>query len=126
MYAILETGGKQYRVEPDSEVTVEKLAAEPGEVVEFDRVALVDSDGDVKVGAPWVKGAKVSCRVVSHGRGRKIDVFFFKAKENVKRKLGHRQPYTRLMVEEIKVGRRRRKKKGDETQSAAAEQETEG
>jgi large subunit ribosomal protein L21 len=111
MYAILETGGKQYRVEPDVEVTVEKLAAEPGDTVEFDRVALVERDGKVKVGTPWVTGAKVKCRVLSHGRGRKIDVFFFKAKENVKRSRGHRQSYTRLRIEKINVGRGRAKRK---------------
>ena len=110
MYAILETGGKQYRAEPDAELTVEKLAAEPGQVLEFDRVALVERQGNVRVGTPWVKGAKVTCRVVSHGRGRRLDVFTFKSKENVKRKRGHRQSYTRLRVEKITVGRTRTKK----------------
>ena len=113
MYAIVETGGKQYRVEPEAEVNVERLALEPGDAVEFDRVALVERNGTVKVGTPWVKGAKVKCRVLSHGRGRKIDVFFFKAKENVKRSRGHRQSYTRLRVESISAGRARAKKKED-------------
>jgi len=110
MFAIVETGGKQYRVEPDAEFMVEKLAAEPGEVVELDRVALVERNGKVKVGSPWVSGAKVTCRVLSHGRGPKLDVFFFKAKENIKRKLGHRQAHTRLRVEKITSGRSRAKK----------------
>jgi large subunit ribosomal protein L21 len=122
MYAILETGGKQYRVEPDGEVVVEKLEAEQGGVVEFERVALVERDGKVKVGTPWVKGAKVTCRVLRHGRGRKIDVFFFKAKENVKRSLGHRQAYTRLRVEEIKVGRGGPRKKATSPQTAGVEE----
>lgn len=104
MYAVIETGGKQYRVEPDEEMMVERLSAQPGETVEIDRVALVERDGKVEVGAPWVEGAKVVCRVVSHGRGRKVDVFKFKAKENYKRKLGHRQSYTRLRVESISLG----------------------
>ncbi len=110
MSAIMESGGKQYRVAADDDIMVEKLAAEPGEVVEFDRVCLVERRGKVTLGAPWIKGAKVRCRVVSHGRGPKIEVFTYKAKENIKRKLGHRQPYTRLRVEKITVGRSPRKK----------------
>jgi large subunit ribosomal protein L21 len=101
MYAIVETGGKQYRATPEEDMLVEKLAAEPGQAVEFDRVALVEDDGKVTVGTPWVDGAKVMCRVLAHGKGRKVDVFFFKAKENLKRAKGHRQQYTRLRVEQI-------------------------
>ena len=112
MYAILETGGKQYRVQPDEVIAVERLPASPGEAVQFDRVALVERQGKVRVGTPWVKGAKVTCRVLDHGRGPKIDVFKYKAKENIKRTLGHRQPYTRLRVEKITVGRSRTKKEG--------------
>jgi large subunit ribosomal protein L21 len=104
MYAIVETGGKQYRATPEQDMLVEKLAAEPGQVVEFDRVALVEDDGKVTVGTPWVDGAKVMCRVLAHGKGRKVDVFFFKAKENLKRAKGHRQQYTRLRVEGITLG----------------------
>lgn len=110
MYAIVETGGKQYRVEPDEIFRTEKVKAEPGEKVELERVALVERNGKVRVGTPWVKGARVSCRVISHGRGRKISVFTFKAKENIKRKMGHRQSYTQLLVEKITVGRGRTKK----------------
>jgi len=104
MYAIVETGGKQYRVEPNEVMAVEKLAAQPGETIELDRVALIEQDGKVTVGAPWVGGAKVICRVLGHGRDRKIEVFTYKAKENYKRTLGHRQPYTRVRVEQIVVG----------------------
>jgi large subunit ribosomal protein L21 len=104
MYAIIETGGKQYRATPEEDMLVEKLAADPGQVVEFDRVALVEDDGKVTVGTPWVDGAKVMCRVLAHGKGRKVDVFFFKAKENLKRAKGHRQQYTRLRVEGITLG----------------------
>ena len=110
MYAILEAGGKQYRAAPSEDIIVEKLPAEPGQVVEFDRVALVEREGKVTVGAPWVKGARVTCRVLAHEKGRKVDVFFYKAKENIKKKKGHRQPYTRLRVEKITVGRSRSKK----------------
>jgi len=104
MYAIIETGGKQYRATPEQDMVVEKLNAEPGQIVTLDRVALVEDDGKIMVGAPFVEGAKVICRVVAHGRGRKTDVFFFKSKENLKRAKGHRQPYTRLRVEQIAVG----------------------
>jgi large subunit ribosomal protein L21 len=104
MYAIVETGGKQYRATPEQDMLVEKLAAEPGEVVEFDRVAMVEEDGRVMVGTPWVDGAKVMCRVLAHGKARKVDVFFYKSKENLKRAKGHRQQYTRLRVEQISVG----------------------
>ncbi|MDH4179487.1 MAG: 50S ribosomal protein L21 [Armatimonadota bacterium] len=110
MYAILDAGGKQYRATPAEDIIVDKLAAEPGQVVEFEQVALVEREGKVTVGKPWVKGAKVTCRVLAHEKGRKIDVFFYKAKENIKRKRGHRQPYTRLRVEKITVGRSRAKK----------------
>ncbi len=103
MYAIIETGGKQYRVEPDEVMSVEKLAAQPGDVVEFDRVALVSDEGDVRVGMPWVEGAKVVARVLAHGKDPKITVFTFKAKENYKRKKGHRQRHTRVQVESITV-----------------------
>ncbi len=105
MYAIVETGGKQYRATPEQDMLVEKLPAEPGEVVEFDQVAMVEQDGAVTVGAPWVDGAKVMCRVLAHGKGPKIDVFFYKSKENLKRAKGHRQQYTRVRVEEISIAR---------------------
>ena len=104
MYAVIETGGKQYRVEPDEVLAVEKLPAEKGETVELDRVALVEQDGKVQVGAPWIVGAKVVCRVVSHGRDRKLDVFTYKAKSGYKRSKGHRQSYTQLKVEKILAG----------------------
>jgi len=112
MYAILKTGGKQYRAAPADDIVVEKLTVEPGEVVEFEQVALVEREGKVTVGTPWVKGAKVTCRVLAHVKGPKIDVFFYKAKENIQRRKGHRQPYTRLRVEKITVGRSRSKKEG--------------
>ncbi len=101
MYAIIETGGKQYRVEPDEVMAVEKLAAEPGDVIEFDKVALISNEGQVQVGAPWLTGAKVTARVLAHGKDPKVTVFTFKAKENYKRRKGHRQVHTRVKVESI-------------------------
>lgn len=112
MYAILETGGKQYRAEPGQELVVERLPTEPGATVEFERVALVEQDGAVNVGAPWLHGAKVTCRVVGHEQGRKVDVFFYKAKENLKRSRGHRQQYTRLLVEKVTAGSAAAEKEG--------------
>ena len=114
MYAILDTGGKQYRAAPTEDIVVEKLTAEPGDTVEFDRVALVEREGKVSVGTPWVKGAKVTCRVLAHEKGPKIDIFFYKAKENIQKRKGHRQPYTRLRVEKITVGRSRSKKESED------------
>jgi len=102
MYAIIETGGKQYRVAPDEVFMVEKLDAANGDVVEFDKVALVQDEGTVHLGKPWVEGAKVVCRVLkAEGKDRKIVIFTYKAKENIKRKKGHRQRFTQVKVERI-------------------------
>ncbi|MFB3883365.1 MAG: 50S ribosomal protein L21 [Armatimonadota bacterium] len=101
MYAIIETGGKQYRATPETDMFVEKLKAEPGQMVEFDRVALVEDEGKVTVGTPWIEGARVVGRVVGEGKGPKVDVFTFKPKDNEKRAKGHRQRYTRVRVEKI-------------------------
>ena len=101
MYAIIETGGKQYRVEPDEVLQVEKLTAAPGDVVEFDKVALIQNEGNINLGKPWIEGAKVACRVLAQGRDRKVVVFTYKAKKNYKRKKGHRQSFTRVKVEKI-------------------------
>jgi large subunit ribosomal protein L21 len=104
MYAILETGGKQYRVEERSVLDVEKLAAEPGEHVAMERVLMVADDSGVRLGTPLVEGAKVVCRVLAQGRGPRIRVFKYKAKENYRRLRGHRQQLTRLLVERIELG----------------------
>ncbi|MGI6552127.1 MAG: 50S ribosomal protein L21 [Bacillota bacterium] len=103
MYAIMETGGKQYRVSPGQVLKVEKLEASPGETVEIDRVLLVSSDEGVKVGSPWLEGAKVVLKVRKHGKGDKIIVFKYKPKKNYRRKQGHRQPYTEVVVESIQM-----------------------
>ncbi|GAA0355047.1 50S ribosomal protein L21 [Bacillus horti] len=103
MFAIIETGGKQYKVEKGTELYIEKLHAEAGETVQFDRVVLVNKDGEVVVGAPTVAGATVTAKVERHGKGSKIIVFKYKAKKNYRRKQGHRQPYTKVVVDEIKA-----------------------
>ncbi|RUL57137.1 MULTISPECIES: 50S ribosomal protein L21 [Lysinibacillus] len=100
MYAIIETGGKQIKVEAGQEIYVEKLGVEADEVVTFDKVLFVGGE-TVKVGAPTVDGATVTAKVVKEGRAKKITVFKYKAKKNYRRKQGHRQPYTKLVVESI-------------------------
>ncbi len=101
MYAVVETGGKQYRVTVGQTIEVEKLPFAVGEKVELDKVLLVADGDEVKVGQPIVKGAKVLATVVEHGKGKKIIVFKYKPKERYRRKKGHRQAYTRLRIEEI-------------------------
>ncbi|HEY9571368.1 MAG TPA: 50S ribosomal protein L21 [Metalysinibacillus jejuensis] len=100
MYAIIETGGKQIKVEAGQEIYVEKLGVEADEVVTFDKVLFVGGE-NVKVGAPFVEGATVTAKAVKEGRAKKITVFKMKAKKNYRRKQGHRQPYTKLVVEAI-------------------------
>jgi len=101
MYAVIETGGKQYKVQPDETLQVELLPAEVGATVELDRVLLV-ADGDaVEVGQPTVAGARVVAEVVAHEKGDKIIVFRYKRKVRYRRKTGHRQRLTRLLVKEI-------------------------
>ena len=103
MYAVIETGGKQYRVEPGQTVVVEKLAGNEGDAIDFDRVLLVSSgDGaDVKVGQPVVSGVKVSGEIVEHGLGDKLVVFKFRRRKNYVRKNGHRQQYTAVKINSI-------------------------
>lgn len=104
MYAIIETGGKQYRVQEGETLYIEKLLAEPDEMVTIDRVLAVGRDnGELTVGQPVVSGAKVQLKVVRHGRGKKIIVFKYKAKKNYRRKKGHRQAFTAVLVEKIEA-----------------------
>jgi len=104
MYAIIATGGKQYRVKEGDVIFVEKLNANEGDTVEINEVlAVVGSDGGLKLGTPLVKDAKVTLKVLGHGKGRKIIVFKYKPKKNYRRKTGHRQPYTKVAVEKIEA-----------------------
>lgn len=102
MYAIIETGGKQIKVEKGQEIYIEKLAVEADEVVTFDKVLFVGGN-DVKLGAPYVAGATVTAKAIKNGRGKKITVFKYKSKKNYRRKQGHRQPYTKLVIENISL-----------------------
>ncbi|MGN7388453.1 50S ribosomal protein L21 [Sporosarcina sp. SAFN-015] len=100
MYAIIETGGKQIKVEQGQEVYIEKVVGEAEETVTFDKVLFVGGE-NVKVGAPFVEGATVTGKIVKHGRGKKITVFKYKPKKNYHKKQGHRQPYTKVVIEGI-------------------------
>ncbi len=101
MYAIIATGGKQYKVEEGQTLDVELLHAEAGETVAIDSVLLLNKDGEIVTGKPYVEGAKVNLKVVENGKAPKIVVFKYKPKKNYRRKKGHRQPYTRVTVESI-------------------------
>lgn len=103
MYAIIEACGKQYKVLEGDTIFFEKLDAEEGKKVTFDKVILLSDEKEVKVGNPYVKGVKVEGKVVSHGKGKKIIVFKMKAKKNERKKQGHRQPYTKVEITAIKT-----------------------
>jgi large subunit ribosomal protein L21 len=102
MYAVIETGGKQQRVEEGAVIYVEKLEAEAGDTVTLDRVLMLGGDS-LTIGNPYVNGAKVEAKVVKHGKQKKITVFKFKAKKKYRRKQGHRQPYTKLEITSIQA-----------------------
>ena len=104
MYAIIETGGKQYKVEKGDVVYIEKLDAEQDSVVTFDKVVALHTGRSFKMGEPYVAGASVAAKVVKNGKAKKITVFTYKPKENEKRKMGHRQPYTKVEITEINKG----------------------
>ncbi len=100
MYAIIETGGKQVKVEVGQKIYVEKLDVEAGSTYTFEKVLLI-GDKKAKVGTPYVKGATVTAKVEKQGLGRKLRVFTYKSKAKVRKTRGHRQPYTCLTIEEI-------------------------
>lgn len=101
MYAVIETGGKQYRVQEGDTIFVEKLNNSEGEKVNFDRVLFVSKEDDVKVGKPYVEGAKVEGTVLEQGKGKKVIIFKYKPKKDYRKKQGHRQPYTKVKIEKI-------------------------
>ena len=101
MYAVLVTGGKQFRVQEGDVIFVEKLNAEVDSTVELNEVLAVGTDAGIKVGAPVVEGAKVVAKVAAQGKAKKVIVFKYKAKKDYRRKNGHRQPYTKLVIEKL-------------------------
>jgi large subunit ribosomal protein L21 len=104
MYAIIETGGRQYKVKEGDVVTVEKLGAAAGTLHTFDRVLSVSDGEEARFGAPYIEGASVTASVVGDGRARKVVVYRFRAKKDSHRKKGHRQPFTRLKIENVNAG----------------------
>ena len=101
LYAIIKTGGKQYKVAEGNEVIIEKLDAEEGSSVTFDEVLAVGEGDDIKIGRPLIEGAKVTATVVKNGKGPKIRIFKYKHKTNYRRRQGHRQPFTKVKIEKI-------------------------
>ena len=101
MFAIIETGGKQYKVNEGDIIFVEKLDVTEGETVTFDCVKALSTGSEFKVGAPTVEGATVTANVIANGKGKKIYVIKYKSKKNEKKKIGHRQPYTKVQITAI-------------------------
>ena len=101
MYAVIQTGGKQYKVQPGDTVLVEKLAGEAGDTITFNEVLLVADDEQVAVGRPHVDGATVTGEIIEQGLGEKLIVYKFKRRKNYRRKNGHRQPYTAIKISDV-------------------------
>jgi large subunit ribosomal protein L21 len=104
MYAVIQTGGKQYRVAEGETLRVEKLPASPGEKLSFAPLLFADDGGNVQVGKPQVSGVKVEAEVMEQGRGKKIIIFKYKRRKSYRRKAGHRQPFTALKITAIRAG----------------------
>ena len=124
MYAVIEACGKQYKVTKGDVVFFEKLDAEEGKKVTFDKVVLVSDEGKVEVGAPYVKGIKVEGKVVAHGKGKKIIVFKYKPKKNYRRKQGHRQPYTKVEITNIITATAKTEKVSEEKKETTTAKKT--
>lgn len=126
-YAIIETGGKQLRVEPGRFYDVERLAAEPDSQITIDKVLFVQDDGTISIGQPLVEGATVEATVMRHLRGKKIIVYKMRPKKKTRKKQGHRQELTRLMIDSINLGGSSSKPaaKAEPAQAPAAEAEVE-
>ena len=101
MYAIVDIAGQQFRVEKDQEIFVHRLEANEGDQVDFEKVMLLDSDGKINVGAPYVSGAKITAKVLSHDRGDKVLVFKKKRRKGYQTLNGHRQDFTKILIEKI-------------------------
>lgn len=108
MYAIIETGGKQYKVTEGEVIFIEKLDVEEGKTVTFDNVLAYSDDNQLKTGKPYLKDVKVKGKVLATGKGKKIIVFKFKAKKGYKKTQGHRQPYTKVEISKITVAEKKK------------------
>jgi large subunit ribosomal protein L21 len=103
MYAIIKTGGKQYRVSEGDVVFIEKLDVEEGAAITFEEIIAVGKEDGLVAGTPTVSGAKVTAKVLKNGKAKKVTVFTYRAKKGSKRKMGHRQPYTKIQIEKLEV-----------------------
>ena len=101
MYAVIQTGGKQYRVQPGDTLLIEKVSGNAGDSIDFDKVLMISTDESVAVGRPLVEGAKVSGEIVEHTRGKKLVVYKFKRRKDYRRRNGHRQDYTAVKISEV-------------------------
>lgn len=101
MYAVIQTGGKQYRVAPGDTLTVEKLPGNVGDSVEFGEVLMLSKDGSLSMGKPTIQGAKVTGKIVEHGRGEKLVVYKFRRRKNYRLRNGHRQNYTSIQISDV-------------------------
>ena len=119
MYAIVKTGGKQYKVAEGDVLFVEKLEGNAGDVVTLNEVLACTKDGELVVGAPTVEGASVQAKVVEQGKAKKVIVFKYKAKKNYRRTQGHRQPYTKIQIEKITTTTRAKKAEATEEKTEA-------
>lgn len=106
MYAIIKAGGKQYKVAEDDVIDINRLAQDEGDKVELDQVLLVSDDKGVRIGTPFVDGAKVKGKVVKHYKGRKVHAFTYKPKKNIHRRYGHRQMLTSVAIEKIELSKK--------------------
>ena len=104
MYAVIESGGKQHRVEPGEVLRLEKLAAAEGETVDFDKVMMIGEGEKVQIGTPYVEGGKVTAEVVSHGRGDKVTIIKMRRRKHYRRQAGHRQYFTAVKITDITGG----------------------
>lgn len=119
MYAVIETGGKQYRVQEGDVIVVEKLGQKVGGTVEFDKVFVLGKGAEIKVGTPYIEGAKVLGNVVETGKGEKVIIFKYKAKKDYRKKQGHRQPYTMVQITGL-TGEKPAAKKAEPAKKEAA------
>jgi len=101
MYAVLETGGKQYRVKPGDSVKIETLPTEAGQTIEFDRILMIGTDAETQVGRPFIEGASVTATVKSHGRHPKVRIIKFRRRKHHMKQMGHRQNYTEVRIDGI-------------------------
>lgn len=124
MYAVVMTGGKQYRVSAGDKIRVEKLNAEAGSTVSLDKVLVIGGEGETMVGAPYVAGACVEAEVVENGKADKVIIFKYKAKKDYRKKQGHRQPYTELKINGISVNGEMKSKAAEAPKAEAAAEET--